>query len=453
MYAVTNPATGELVEEFATITDDELQNVLARSHDAYLAWRKTTPAERATVLRNAARLFRERSDELARIITLEMGKRLEESHGELGTVVDIFEYYAENGERLMQDEPITIKDGDAVIRKAAIGSILGVMPWNYPYYQIARLAAPNLMLGNTIVLKHAPICPRSSAAVETLLRDAGLPDGAYINVYATDQQVAEMIADPRIQGVSVTGSERAGSAVAAEAGRNLKKYVLELGGSDPMIILDTDDLDKTLDVAVVGRMGNMGQTCNAPKRMIVLEPLYNDFVAGLTARMAQFAPGDPADNASLAPLSSTRAADEIVRQIQDAVDQGATLHTGGERLDRPGAYVSPAVLTDVTPDMRAYHEELFGPAAIVFKVKDEQEAISLANDTKYGLGSSIFTADIDRAAQLADEIDAGMVYVNLPTGTQADTPFGGTKRSGVGRELGPLGMDEFVNKKIVRTPK
>lgn len=453
MYSVTNPATGKVVEEFAVATDAELEDTLACAHAAYQEWRRTPVEHRIAVVREAARLFGERADELARIITLEMGKRLEESHDELGTVVDIFNYYADNGERLMRDEPLEIQGGEAVIRKAPIGTILGIMPWNYPYYQIARLAAPNLALGNTIVLKHSPLCPRSSAAVEELLRDAGLPEGAYINVYAFNEQVADMIADPRIQGVSVTGSERAGAAVAAEAGRNLKRYVLEMGGSDPMVVLDTEDFDELLDTAVVGRMGNMGQTCNAPKRMIVVDSLYDDFVAGLVERMAAFEPGDPAENATLAPLSSIRAAEILTEQIEETVSQGATLHTGGERLDRPGAYVLPAVLTDVRPGMRAYEEELFGPAAIVFRAGDEEEAIEIANDTKYGLGSSIFTSDVDHAAELADRIDAGMVYVNLPTGTQADTPFGGVKRSGVGRELGLLGMDEFVNKKVVRIPR
>ncbi|GAA1495365.1 NAD-dependent succinate-semialdehyde dehydrogenase [Paeniglutamicibacter kerguelensis] len=451
MYQVINPATGELVAEYPDATDAEISDAVDRSHRAYLSWRETPIAERARLVKRAAEIFAERTDELAAIITREMGKRIDESKGELQTVVSIFTYYAENGPTLAGDETLAIQGGNAVIQKRPIGSLIGIMPWNYPYYQVARFAAPNLVLGNTIILKHARNCPESAAAIESVLHDAGIPADAYINVYASASQIASMLADPRVQGVSLTGSERAGSAVAMEAGRNLKKVVLELGGSDPLVLLDSSDLDKTVEVAVAARMGNNGQACNAPKRMIVMDDIYDEFVKKLTGQMSAFEPGDPADpSTTLAPLSSQAAADELVEQIADAVAKGATLHTGGTHIDGPGAYVAPAVLTGVTKDMHAYYGELFGPAVVVYRAASEEEAIELANDTVYGLGSGVFSADPERARRVGERIDAGMVYINAAGGSQADLPFGGIKRSGVGRELGALGMEEFMNKKIVR---
>jgi succinate-semialdehyde dehydrogenase/glutarate-semialdehyde dehydrogenase len=290
--------------------------------------------------------------------------------------------------------------------------------------------------------------------MEQIFRDAGLPQDAYINIFASNSQVADMIADPRVAAVSVTGSERAGAAVAEVAGRNLKKVVLELGGSDPFIVLDSDDITKTVKDAVMGRMGNAGQACTAAKRMIIVGDLYDEFVSQFTAAMAALRPGDPTDPASnLGPLSSETAAQRLMEQIDDAVDKGATLRTGGKRLDRPGAFVEPTVLTDVTPQMRAYHEELFGPAAVIYRVADASEAVELANSSSFGLGSAVYSADPDRAAEVADLLDTGMVWINSPTGSMADLPFGGTKRSGVGRELGPSGIDEFVNKKLIYVPK
>jgi succinate-semialdehyde dehydrogenase/glutarate-semialdehyde dehydrogenase len=302
-------------------------------------------------------------------------------------------------------------------------------------------------------LKHAPQDPESALAMEQILRDAGLPPDAYINIFASNSQVADIIADPRVAGVSVTGSERAGAAVAEVAGRNLKKVVLELGGSDPFIVLDSDDIAKTVKDAVVGRMGNAGQACTAAKRMIVVGDLYDEFVSQFTAAMAALRPGDPTDPASnLGPLSSETAAERLMEQISDAVDKGATLRTGGKRLDRPGAFVEPTVLTDVTPQMRAYHEELFGPAAVIYRVADATEAVNLANSSSFRLGGAVYSADPERAAEVADMLDTGMVWINSPTGSMADLPFGGTKRSGVGRELGPEGINEFVNKKLIYTP-
>jgi succinate-semialdehyde dehydrogenase/glutarate-semialdehyde dehydrogenase len=327
------------------------------------------------------------------------------------------------------------------------------MPWNYPYYQVARFAAPNLMLGNTILLKHARNCPESALAIQEIFDDAGLPPGVYQNLFATNGQIADLIADPRVQGVSLTGSERAGAAVAEVAGRNLKKFVLELGGSDPFIVLATDDLDATVRDAVGGRMSNAGQACTASKRFIVVEELYEAFVEKFTARMAAIVPGDPLDRATrFGPVSSRAAAEELIGQVRDAVDKGATLRTGGELLDGPGAFVQPTVLTDVTPQMRAYSEELFGPVAVVYRVRDADEAVELANSSPYGLGGSVYSPDVSAAQALADRLETGMVFINAVADSQEDLPFGGVKRSGVGRELGRFGMEEFVNKKLIRTP-
>lgn len=454
-YKTVNPATGETEKEFPLATKQEVETALAAAQQSFLEWRKAPVEERTKVIARVAELYRERQDELARLIAKEMGKPLVEARGEVKLVASIYDYYASEGPEFLKDEPLEVKGGgDALVRSTPIGPLLGIMPWNYPYYQVARFAAPNLVLGNTILLKHAGSCPQSALAIEKIFHDAGLPKGAYTNLFLDNDQVAEIIADSRVQGVSLTGSERAGAAVAEVAGRNLKKYVLELGGSDPFIVLDSDDLDATVKAAVGGRMGNAGQACTASKRFIVLEDLYEPFVEKFTERMARIKPGDPQqEDTRFGPLSSQSAADGLVEQIQDAVDKGATLRTGGHKVDGPGAYVEPTVLTDVTPEMRAFSEELFGPAAVIYKVASVEEAIDLANGSPYGLGGSVFSADPAKAQDVADQLDTGMVFINSVAQTQADMPFGGVKRSGVGRELGRFGMDEFVNKKLIRTPR
>lgn len=454
-YKSVNPATGETLKEFPLATAGEVEQALAASKEAFVDWRSAPVEARAKVIARVAELYRERQDELARLIATEMGKPLAQSRGEVGLVADIYSYYAEEGPSFLQDELLDVRGGgEAIVRSAPVGPLLGIMPWNYPYYQVARFAAPNLILGNTILLKHASSCPQSAVAIEQVFKDAGLPEGAYINLFLSNEQVAEVIADDRVQGVSLTGSERAGAAVAEVAGRNLKKYVLELGGSDPFIVLDSDDLDATVKAAVSGRMGNAGQACTASKRFIILEDLYEAFVEKFTARMSAIRPGDPllADT-RFGPLSSQSAADGLIEQIQDAVDKGATLKTGGHHIDGPGAYMEPTVLTDVTPDMRAFSEELFGPAAVIYKVATVEEAIELANGSPYGLGGAVFSADTEKAKDVADRLDTGMVFINSVAETQADLPFGGVKRSGVGRELARFGMNEFVNKKLIRTPR
>ncbi|TRW89083.1 NAD-dependent succinate-semialdehyde dehydrogenase [Mycolicibacterium sp. 018/SC-01/001] len=440
MYAVVDPSTGELVKEYPTATDEQIEQAIAAADKAHREWSKSSSvADRAALIRRVAELHEERKDELARIIQREMGKPLDQSVGEVEFSAAIYTYYADNAEKFLADEPIDLLEGDgsALIRRSSVGVLLGIMPWNYPYYQVARFAGPNLAIGNTIVLKHAPQCPESAEALQKIFTDAGFPEGAYVNVYATNEQIADAIADPRVQGVSLTGSERAGAAVAEIAGRNLKKVVLELGGSDPFIVLSTDDLDATVEAAVDGRFENTGQACNAAKRIIVAEDVYDQFLGKFTEKVLSKADG-------LAPLSSVAAAERLEDQVKRAVDAGAQLTSEGERK---GAHFPPGVLTDMPRD---YREELFGPVASVYKVADEQEAVELANDTPFGLGSYVFTTDSEQAKRVADKIEAGMVFVNAVGAEGAELPFGGVKRSGFGRELGRFGMDEFVNKKLIR---
>ncbi|MDT0416875.1 NAD-dependent succinate-semialdehyde dehydrogenase [Streptomyces sp. DSM 41982] len=451
-YKVVNPATGQTESEFPEATDVEIQDVLDRSADAYRTWRASDVKDRVAVLERVAELYAERKDELASLITREMGKPVTQARGEIDITVSIYRYYAENGPGFLADEELdVVAGGSAVVRKEGIGPLLGIMPWNFPYYQVARFAAPNLMLGNTILLKHAPQCPESALAMEKIFRDAGLPDGAYINLFASNEQVSTIIADPRVQGISLTGSERAGAAVAEQAGRHLKKVVLELGGSDPFLVLRPADLDRTVKNAFFGRYGNAGQACNAAKRIIVLADQYEEFTRKFAETVQGVTPGDPTEDGTfMGPLSSRQAVENLAAQIEDAVANGATLLAGGKPLDREGAWFEPTVLTNVGPGMRAFQEELFGPAAVIYKVETEDEAVALANNTPYGLGAAIATDDPERALRVAAQLDTGMVYVNEAGGTAAELPFGGVKRSGIGRELGKYGMEEFANKKLVR---
>ena len=450
MYAVVDPATGETLKEYPTISDDELRDAIGRADRAHSEWSTaTTVADRAALVRRVGELHTERRKELAEIIAAEMGKPIGQARGEIAFCAAIYGFYADNAESLMADEPIELVDGEgsAVIRRSSLGVLLGIMPWNFPYYQVARFAGPNLIIGNTILLKHAPQCPQSAEAMQQMFDDAGFPDGAYVNIYATNEQIEWVIADPRVRGVSVTGSERAGAAVAEIAGRNLKKVVLEMGGSDPFIVLGTDDLDKTVEDAVAARIDNAGQSCNAPKRFIVIDELYEPFLEKFTAALTAVKQGDPRERETeLGPLSSQLAADRLEDQVERAVNQGATVVAGGKRN---GNYFEPTVLTDVTPENDVYREELFGPVAQVYRVPSEEEAVALANDTPFGLGSYVMTNDPEQAERVANQIDAGMVYVNVVGADAAETPFGGTKRSGFGRELGRLGADEFVNKKLI----
>jgi succinate-semialdehyde dehydrogenase / glutarate-semialdehyde dehydrogenase len=450
-YAVIDPATGETLKTYDTISDADLEAAIGRGAQAHRAWgRETSLEERAKVIARVAELYNERAQDLAKIIVREMGKPIEQAVGEVEFSAAIYQYYADNAADLLKDEPIELLDGEgsAFIRRSSVGLLLGIMPWNYPYYQVARFAGPNLVVGNTILLKHAPQCPESAEAMEQIFHEAGVPKDAYINIYATNDQIADVIADPRVQGVSLTGSGRAGAAVAELAGRHLKKVVLELGGSDPFIVLKADDLDSVVEAAVGGRLENTGQACNAAKRFIVLDEYYDEFLDKFAKALTEVEPGDPnAEGTTIGPLSSTNAADRLEKQVQEALDKGARLVAGG---GRDGNFFKTAVIADLTPDNPGYREEFFGPVAQVYKVGSEDEAVTLANDTPYGLGSYVFTTDEDQALRVADQIEAGMVFINAVGAEGVELPFGGVKGSGFGRELGRFGADEFVNKKLIR---
>ncbi|WP_161897229.1 NAD-dependent succinate-semialdehyde dehydrogenase [Gordonia spumicola] len=454
-YVTANPSTGIVEKEFETLSDDQIEPILARSAAAYQSWRTTSIDERVAMLRATAQLYRDRAAELGAVISTEMGKPLPQAGGELALTAMIYDWYAENGPSLLETKQLDPQGAaESTVTSVPVGPILGIMPWNFPYYQVARFVAPNLLLGNVIILKHAPICAESSALMADIAHAAGVPEDAYINVYASNEQAATMIADRRIQGVSLTGSSRAGAAVAQIAAGNLKKSVLELGGSDAFIVLDSDDARAAGAAAAPMRMMNAGQACNSPKRFIVKDDLYDDFVAGLIDGVNGLPVGDPAEAGTfLGPLSSVTARDEVVRQVNEAVSQGATLHTGGQAIDRPGAFMSPGVITGVTPDMNLYSEEIFGPVAVVYSVSSDEEAIALANDVDYGLTGSVWTSDIEKGKDVAERLDVGNAMINEHGTSLPGLPFGGVKQSGYGRELGQWGLGEFANVKLRRIAK
>ncbi|HET7900620.1 MAG TPA: NAD-dependent succinate-semialdehyde dehydrogenase [Candidatus Nanopelagicales bacterium] len=439
-FAVVNPSSGEVGASYPAATDEQLAEAVTKTAAAHAAWSARPVEERAAVVRRVAELHMERAQELAEIINREMGKPVADAVGEVEFSAAIYSYYADHAAELLADRPITLLDGEgsAFIRPSSVGVILGIMPWNYPYYQVARFAGPNLAAGNTVLLKHAPQCPESALAIAAIFDEAGAGD-AYTNIFADVDQIEPIIADPRVRGVSLTGSERAGAAVAQIAGKHLKKVVLELGGSDPFIVMSTDDMDTLIGLAVAGRLENTGQACNAAKRFVVADGIYDEFSSRLATALAEGFSG--------APLSSARAADVLDDQVKRAIANGAEFIGSGER---DGNVFPPGVLTGLTPENPVYREELFGPVAQLYRVKDEAEAIEVANDTPYGLGSYVFTTDPEQALRIADALDTGMVFVNGVGAEGAELPFGGTKRSGFGRELGSLGIEEFLNKKLIR---
>ena len=453
MFAIENPNTGKSEDQFERIDDSQRDDILDRSTAAYEAWRSTRIEERAAVLSRAADLYEERIDELADHIGREMGKLTRWAKAEVQIVADIYRYYSEHAHELLADEYLPAQNADkTVVRKEPIGPLLGIMPWNFPYYQVARFAAPNLLLGNTIVLKHASICPLYSQACQDILEEAGLPKDAYINIYASGSQMDAFVADKRIKGVSLTGSEGAGAAVAKTAGENYKKSVLELGGNDPFLVIDDENLEWVLDQYNLIRMYNTGQACNAPKRLIVLEDFYDRTVEYLEKKIGDMKVGTYDDeNADIGPLSSIGARDEIVERLEKAVANGdAKIRVGGKKIDREGAYMEPALLTDVDPSTDVGCNEIFGPVAIVYKAKDVEEAIEIANNSEYGLSSSVWGTDLDAAFEVANQLNDGMTFVNEASVTAAGLPFGGVNRSGYGRELARWGVGEFVNEHLYR---
>jgi succinate-semialdehyde dehydrogenase/glutarate-semialdehyde dehydrogenase len=451
-YQVNNPATGELEATYPTATEQDIQQVIEQADTAYQSWRHVPLSERSALLHKVADIYLDRQEELARIVANEMGKPVAQAKGEIGLVADIYRYYADNAEQLLAPNTIDVDAGTASVEKRPVGALLGIMPWNYPHYQVARFVAPNAMAGNTIILKHAPQCPKTAEIIVDIMKDAGLPDGVYNNIFATNEQSATIINDTRVQGVSLTGSERAGQAVAKEAGGALKKVVLELGGSDAFIVTADADIKKAVQGAISGRFGNVGQACNAAKRLIIVDDVYDQFVQAFTDNVRAMTLADPLDEQTfMGPMSSKAAADGLQKQLDSAIQAGATvLVEGGIVKDKPGAWFAPAVLTDVTESMDVYRQELFGPVAVIYKARDVDHAIQIANDVPFGLGASIQTQSPELAAEIAEKLEVGMVTINSPSGSEANTPFGGVKRSGFGRELGTLGITEFLNYKLIR---
>jgi len=451
-YQSVNPYTSKIVKTFDAQTDQELEHAIATAFACFADWRMRSFQERTAIGAKVAELMQARIEELAGLMTLEMGKLIEEARGEVTLSADIIAYYAKNAEAFLAPVKLTPDVGEAHIESSPIGVLFGVQPWNFPYYQLARFAAPNLMAGNVVIVKHAANVPQCAIAFEKLWRDAGAPEGAYTNALISYEQVNRAIDDRRIKGVALTGSVDAGKAVAERAGKNMKKSTMELGGNDAFIVLEDADLERTVKWAVWAKMNNAGQCCIAGKRFIVVEAVADQFLSKFRAAMEALRPGDPMDQGTtLGPLSTEAALLKLLDQIDRAVNNGARIVMGGTRLDRTGAFMAATILTDIGPDNPAYKEEFFGPVAMFYRVPDEDAAIKLANDSEFGLGGSVFTNDVARGKRLASRIDTGMVFINHPTWTAPDLPFGGVMNSGYGRELSSLGIQEFVNKKLVRT--
>ena len=451
-YQSVNPNTGKVLQSFEQLNDAQLEASLATAESCFQTWKHKSYTERAVIINKAAALMHAHVDDFAQLETLEMGKLINEARGEVKLSADILAYYANNAEFFLAPTQLNPKVGQAHMESSPMGVLLCVEPWNFPYYQLARVAGPQLMAGNTLVVKHAGCVPQCAIAFEKLLLDAGAPAGAYTNLLISHEQCNQVIDDPRIKGVALTGSVEAGRQVAARAGQNLKKSCMELGGSDAFIVLADADLDKAIPWAVWGRMYNAGQTCCAAKRFIVAESIADEFLARFTAALNALQPGDPMDEATTqGPLSTEGALLQLLEQVDAAVKGGATLLMGGQRIDRPGSFMQTTLLTDIAPTNPAFRDEFFGPVVSFFRVPDEAAAIALANDSDFGLGGSVWTKDEARGKRVASQIDTGMMFVNNIDWTDAELPFGGIKHSGYGRELGHMGIQEFVNKKLVRT--
>lgn len=452
-YATINPYSGETVATFPFATDDEVRKALDNAQAAFEAWKDTPFAERAAVMHKAAEILRRDKSEYARLLTLEMGKVTAEAEAEVDLSADIFDYYAKHAEaqlapRKLDVDPAT--KGEYQLLAEPLGVLLAIEPWNFPYYQVARIIAPQLSAGNTLLLKHASIVPQSAAAMEKLMLEAGLPAGAFTNLYATRDQLELIIDDNRVRGVALTGSEKAGAVVATQASKALKKATLELGGNDAFVVLADADLDKTVKWGVFGRHWNGGQVCCSSKRMIIVDELYDRYREKYVKGVEGLKAGDPFDpETTLAPLSSQEAADQLKEKIAEAVKHGATAIEVGPKVPETGAFVQPTILENVGLDNPARYWEFFGPVSMLFRAKDEEDAVAIANDTPFGLGGSVFTSDLKHGEEVARKVSTGMVFVNHPTMVKADIPFGGIRNSGFGRELLDLGIKEFVNHKVV----
>ncbi|HEY6474458.1 MAG TPA: NAD-dependent succinate-semialdehyde dehydrogenase [Acidimicrobiales bacterium] len=449
-FATTNPATGKTEKEFASMTPAEVDALLDRAVAAFETYRRTTYAERARHLLTAAELLEGEVPDVARILTTEMGKTFAAAKAEVSKCAVALRWFAENGERLLGDEVIESKASMSYVHYQPIGPVLAVMPWNFPMWQVIRFAAPALMVGNVGLLKHASNVPQTALAIEDLFRRAGLPDGVFTNLFVESRDVAALIEDPRVVAVTLTGSERAGISVASAAGRALKKSVLELGGSDPFVVLASADMEACVRTAVTARVQNNGQSCIAAKRFIVVEEVADEFLGRFVAAMDALVVGDPFEpGTDIGPIVTEAQRDELLSQVAAAVAQGATVHAGASVPSGDGWWFAPTVLSGVTADMPVAQEEIFGPVALVLRVPDLDRAIAVANSTTFGLGSSVWTDDQGEARRCVEEIEAGAVFVNAMVASTAELPFGGIKRSGYGRELSELGLKEFTNPKTV----
>ena len=450
-YQSVNPFDGKVAKTFPELTDAQLETAIQTAATCYETWRHKSYAERAKVVAKAAELMHTRADEFARHATLEMGKRISESRGEVEFSSNILAYYAKNAERFLAPVKLHPTIGEAHMESSPIGVVFCVEPWNFPYYQLARVAGPHMMAGNVVMVKHAGCVPQCAIAFEKLWIEAGGPPGLYTNLLISHDQSDHVVDDPRIKGVALTGSVAAGKSLAARAGKSLKVSSMELGGSDAFIVLDDADLEHTIKWAVWGRMYNCGQTCCAAKRFIVVEKLADKFLEKFQAALTALKPGDPLDETTtLGPLSTESALVQLLKQVDSAVAKGARVLIGGKRIERPGSFMQPTILTDIKPENPAFRDEFFGPVALFFRVKNEDEAIALANNSDFGLGGSVFTKDIARGKRVASRVETGMMFINNISWSDAELPFGGIKNSGYGRELGDMGIQEFVNKKLVR---
>jgi len=451
-YQSVNPFNGKTVKTFKELSETQLDALIETARTCYETWKEKPYSERAKIVAKAASLMHEHADELATLATLEMGKRINEARDEVEFSSNILSYYAKNAEQFLAPVQLNPARGEAHIESSPIGIIFCIEPWNFPFYQLARIAGPHLMAGNVVMVKHAGIVPQCAIAFEKLWSDAGAPAGLYTNLLISHEQANDVVDDLRIRGVALTGSVLAGKSIAARAGKNLKVSSMELGGSDAFIVLEDADLEHTIKWAVWGRMYNAGQTCCAAKRFIVVEKIADQFLERFQEAFAELNAGDPMDEeTTLSPLSTEAALLQLLKQVQNAVAKGAKVIMGGKRIDRKGAFMEPTILTDITPENPAFRDEFFGPVALFFRVKDEEEAIAVANDSDFGLGGSVFTQDIERGKRVASRVETGMMFINNMDWSDAELPFGGIKNSGYGRELGDMGIQQFVNKKLVRT--
>jgi len=450
-YQSVNPTTGEVVRTFTSHTDAELQAALKTAHALYKsAWSKGPIRPRLDLLKRLAQLFDDRAEALARILVTEMGKRIGEARGEVWVSGQIARYYAENAEAFLAPKELKTALGRGWIEYHPIGVIVAVEPWNFPYYQLIRVAAPNIAVGNPVLAKHASNVRQAALAFEELVTAAGSPRGAWTNIFATGEQVASLIADDRVQGVALTGSENAGCSVAAQAGKHVKKSVLELGGADVFVVLDDVDLDKAVESGAAARLNVAGQACTAAKRFLVHEKIANRFLEKFTASFAGLKVGDPMDESTgMGPLCSVAARDGIAAQVDKAVKAGAKIPYGGRVVSGPGAFYQPTILTGITRESPAYFEEFFGPVAQVYIVRNDDEAVEIANDSPFGLSGAIFSADMERAKAMESRIETGSIWINTRSQSSPELPFGGVKRSGYGRELSDLGIKEFDNPKLI----